>query len=80
MARVGAVIVAAGEGRRFGGPKQFASLRGRQVLDWSLAAFEIHPRVDEIVLVLGETAASIFFGSMQRVAGVMSTMTGSAPR
>ncbi|MDD8025241.1 MAG: 2-C-methyl-D-erythritol 4-phosphate cytidylyltransferase [Acidobacteriota bacterium] len=56
MARVGAVIVAAGEGRRFGGPKQFAPLRGRPVLDWSLAAFEANPRVDAIVLVMGEAA------------------------
>jgi 2-C-methyl-D-erythritol 4-phosphate cytidylyltransferase len=56
MSRVGAVIVAAGEGRRFGGPKQFALLRGRAVLDWSLAAFEANPNVDAVVLVLGDEA------------------------
>jgi 2-C-methyl-D-erythritol 4-phosphate cytidylyltransferase len=52
MSRVWAVVVAAGEGRRFGGPKQFAALRGRPVLDWSLAAFEANPFVDSIILVL----------------------------
>jgi 2-C-methyl-D-erythritol 4-phosphate cytidylyltransferase len=52
MSRVWAVVVAAGEGRRFGGPKQFAALRGRPVLDWSLAAFESSPHVDAVVLVL----------------------------
>jgi 2-C-methyl-D-erythritol 4-phosphate cytidylyltransferase len=31
-----AVVVAAGSGLRFGAPKQFATLRGRSVLDWSL--------------------------------------------
>lgn len=33
-----AVVVAAGSGTRFGGPKQFEPLRDRRVIDWSLAA------------------------------------------
>ncbi len=33
-----AIVVAAGSGARFGGPKQFEPLRGRRVIDWSLAA------------------------------------------
>jgi 2-C-methyl-D-erythritol 4-phosphate cytidylyltransferase len=36
--RVSAIVVAAGEGRRFGRPKQFALLGGRRVLDWSVDA------------------------------------------
>jgi len=56
MSRVAAVIVAAGEGRRFGGPKQFASLRGRPVLEWSLRAFENNPYVDAVVVVLADPA------------------------
>jgi 2-C-methyl-D-erythritol 4-phosphate cytidylyltransferase len=78
MARVGAVIVAAGEGRRFGGPKQFALLRGRQVLDWSLAAFEVHPRVDEVVLVLGETARGA--GAAARYPKIGSVVRGGERR
>ena len=33
-----AIVVAAGRGDRFGGPKQYEPLAGRRVLDWSLAA------------------------------------------
>lgn len=33
-----AIVVAAGSGTRFGAPKQFEHLRGRRVIDWSLAA------------------------------------------
>lgn len=32
------VVVAGGEGRRFGGHKQFAELAGRRVLDWAVSA------------------------------------------
>ena len=31
-----AIVVAAGQGRRFGQPKQFAALGGRPVIEWSL--------------------------------------------
>lgn len=47
-----ALIVAAGAGRRFGGAKQFAYLKGQPVLEWTLARFESHPGVQRIVLVL----------------------------
>ncbi len=47
-----AVVLAAGEGKRFGKAKQFALLKDRAVLCWSLEAFQDHPQVDEIVLVL----------------------------
>jgi 2-C-methyl-D-erythritol 4-phosphate cytidylyltransferase len=36
--RVWAIVVAAGAGSRFGGPKQYEDLGGRRVLDWSLDA------------------------------------------
>jgi 2-C-methyl-D-erythritol 4-phosphate cytidylyltransferase len=49
---VTAVIVAAGEGRRFGGLKPYALLKGKTVLDWCLGTFNKHDRVDEIILVL----------------------------
>ena len=47
-----AVIVAAGEGRRFGGPKPFALLGGRPLLERCVASFEGHEAVGAIVLVL----------------------------
>jgi len=52
MRKVSAIIVAAGEGRRFGSSKQFALLRGKSVLDWCLEKFETNRKVKEIVLVL----------------------------
>ncbi len=52
MRRVAAVILAAGEGRRFGAAKQFAVFREKLILDWSIEAFELHDSVDDIILVL----------------------------
>ncbi|MGA8295996.1 MAG: 2-C-methyl-D-erythritol 4-phosphate cytidylyltransferase [Acidimicrobiales bacterium] len=47
---VWAIVVAAGEGRRFGGPKQFERLSGRSVVEWSVGS--ARAAVDEVVLVL----------------------------
>jgi 2-C-methyl-D-erythritol 4-phosphate cytidylyltransferase len=52
MNKVTAIIVAAGEGRRFGVSKQFALLGGKPVLDRCLDIFEAHKKVAAIVLVL----------------------------
>lgn len=52
MSRTAAIVVAAGAGKRFGEPKQFAYLRGKPVLEWTLERFEAHPEVDAIALVL----------------------------
>ena len=54
MNKVSAIIVAAGEGKRFGAAKQFAQLKGKTVLDWSLEKFEDHESIDSIILVLGQ--------------------------
>ncbi|HEX2040568.1 MAG TPA: 2-C-methyl-D-erythritol 4-phosphate cytidylyltransferase [Acidimicrobiales bacterium] len=48
--RVWAIVVAAGRGDRFGGPKQYAPLDGRRVLDWSLDA--CRATCDGVVLVV----------------------------
>jgi molybdenum cofactor cytidylyltransferase len=54
--RVGALVLAAGEGRRFGGTKQLAELDGRPLLEHALAAVTgISPRV----VVLGHAAGEI---------------------
>lgn len=54
--RVWAVIVAAGEGRRFGGasPKQFADLAGKPMLLHAIAPFRDHPNIEGVTLVLPE--------------------------
>jgi 2-C-methyl-D-erythritol 4-phosphate cytidylyltransferase len=64
MKFVAAIVVAAGEGRRFGAAKQFARLGGRSVLEWSLAAFENHPSIGEIVLVLPDEALGPHFAAL----------------
>ena len=40
MSGVTAIIVAAGEGERFGSAKQFSLLGGKTVVDWCLEKFE----------------------------------------
>jgi 2-C-methyl-D-erythritol 4-phosphate cytidylyltransferase len=52
---VGAIIAAAGVGRRFGeGDKLFAPLAGRSLIAHTLMAFEVCRAVDATVLVLAE--------------------------
>lgn len=53
--KVTAIVLAAGRGRRMGTeiPKQYLKIRGREVLYYSLKAFE-ESAVDEIILVTGE--------------------------
>ncbi len=45
------IVVAAGSGERFGGPKPYVGLGGRRVLDWSLA--DARSVADGVVLVVG---------------------------
>jgi 2-C-methyl-D-erythritol 4-phosphate cytidylyltransferase len=52
MSGTSAIIVAAGAGMRFGEPKQFAYLRAKPVLEWTLERFQAHPEVEAVVLVL----------------------------
>ena len=49
-----AIIVAAGEGNRAGGkvPKQWRTIAGKLVIDWSVDAFKNHDLVDFVVVVL----------------------------
>lgn len=50
MASTWVIVVAAGSGSRFGGPKQYAPLLGRRVVDWSLEA--ARSVADGVVLVV----------------------------
>ena len=49
-----AIIVAAGKGNRAGGkvPKQWRTLAGKLVIDWSIDAFKNHSLVDFVIVVL----------------------------
>lgn len=50
------VVVAAGGGHRFGGPKQFAQIKGRALVDWSVDG--ARSVADGVVLVLPAEAAA----------------------
>jgi 2-C-methyl-D-erythritol 4-phosphate cytidylyltransferase/2-C-methyl-D-erythritol 2,4-cyclodiphosphate synthase len=52
--RVTAIIAAAGAGRRLGGhvPKQFLDIDGRSLVERSVAAFDAHPAVHDLIVVV----------------------------
>ena len=56
---IGGIILAAGEGRRFGGAKQLARLDGRPLIEHALAAMLAVPALDPVVVVLGAHADRI---------------------
>ena len=62
--RITAVIVAAGKGRRFGGLKHEANLAGRPVLERTLEAFDSHPEITDLLLVLNPTESSADYTSL----------------
>ena len=83
-----AIIVAAGRGTRAGGgvPKQWRPLAGRTVIAYTLAAFEQHPAVGQIVLVVhpddvanapwpADTDAEIVPGADTRRGSVLAGLT-----
>lgn len=61
--KTAALILAAGESRRFGAPKQLADWRGRPLLEYVAGRAAEWPRVDEVYAVLGAQAERI----MERV-------------
>jgi molybdenum cofactor cytidylyltransferase len=57
---VGGLVLAAGEGRRFGATKQLAELRGRPLLEYALEAMAgVSPRVVVLGHAAGEIAAQV---------------------
>lgn len=61
MSNVTAIIVAAGEGKRFGSSKPYAVLKGKRILDHSLETFDRHPGIFDIILILREIGQKAFF-------------------
>jgi len=75
MEAVWVIVVAAGEGRRFGAAKQYAPLAGRRVLDWSLAA--ARTVADGVVLVVPPDRADDAEPLADAVAPGAATRSGS---
>lgn len=51
-----AVILAGGSGSRLGSdvPKQFLEVCGKSIMEYSIEAFETHPQIDRIIIVIKE--------------------------
>ena len=68
---IAGVVLAAGSGSRFGGPKQLAELDSRPLLEHALRAVEAVPAIERIVVVLGaradEVRAGVDFGASEVV-------------
>jgi 2-C-methyl-D-erythritol 4-phosphate cytidylyltransferase len=75
MGAVWVIVVAAGEGRRFGAAKQYAPLAGRRVLDWSLDA--ARTVADGVVLVVPPDRAGDAEPQADAVAAGAATRSGS---
>ena len=58
---IAGLVLAAGEGRRFGSAKQLAPLHGRPLLEHAVAAMASAP-LDEVVVVLGARADEVRAG------------------
>ena len=81
--RIGAVILAAGAGTRFGGDKLAVKLGGVPVWQRSYLAYLNHPEIDEVVVVCSETnytaikavvgeAAEVILGGDTRTASTIA--------
>ena len=85
-----AVIVAAGRGQRAGGgvPKQWRQLAGTQVATRALKAFETHPIISQIVLVVNpddvdlvqQDGAKLVHGGASRSASVLAGLHAVDPK
>ena len=60
---IGGLILAAGEGRRFGGTKQLAELHGRPLLEHAVESMLSVPAVQPVIVVLGHDADAIRAGT-----------------
>ncbi len=61
--KIAAVIVAAGKGRRFRKniKKQYYPIKGKQIIVWTINAFDRNNRIDEIIIVVEKRDKEYFF-------------------
>ncbi|MFD0905503.1 2-C-methyl-D-erythritol 4-phosphate cytidylyltransferase [Actinomadura sediminis] len=74
--RTVAVVLAGGVGARLGAgrPKQLLEIGGRPILARAVAAFDAHPRIDEVLVVMASghlRAAAAIVAPFGKVAGVV---------
>ena len=73
MTTATALIVAAGRGRRVGGPlpKQYRPLHGRAVLDHSVRRFAAHPGIDRVRVVIDPADRPLYDEAVRPGAGAL---------
>ncbi|MEK6778029.1 MAG: 2-C-methyl-D-erythritol 4-phosphate cytidylyltransferase [Candidatus Deferrimicrobiota bacterium] len=81
-AKVVAIVVAGGAGRRMGGevPKQFLPLGGRPILDRTISALAASPAIDGILLALPPGIPGEARDSFRRMPKVLGVVDGGAER
>jgi 2-C-methyl-D-erythritol 4-phosphate cytidylyltransferase/2-C-methyl-D-erythritol 2,4-cyclodiphosphate synthase len=76
-----AIIVAAGNGSRIGGlPKQYRKIAGQPMLRHSVEAFLAHPRVDTVVIAIGEGQKHLADEALAGLSAVEYVIGGSERR
>jgi 2-C-methyl-D-erythritol 4-phosphate cytidylyltransferase / 2-C-methyl-D-erythritol 2,4-cyclodiphosphate synthase len=82
LAKVAAVIVAAGRGYRAGGdmPKQYRALAGEPVIRPTLAAFLSHPQIDAVQPVIHPDDEAIFQAATAGLERLLPAVPGGATR
>ncbi len=75
-----AVVLAAGKGERFRGAKQRTELEGKPLLLYSLEAFQNHPRIDGIVLVVPEKELDAYRLFAERLDRIKAVVAGGSTR
>lgn len=71
--KIVALIVAAGSGERFGGavPKQYLPLMGKPVLRWSIDAFQNHPMISDVRVVIHPEHRNLFKNAAPEITPVI---------
>ncbi|MCW8924628.1 MAG: 2-C-methyl-D-erythritol 4-phosphate cytidylyltransferase [Xanthomonadales bacterium] len=79
--RVHVLVPAAGRGSRYGGAvlKQYLPIKGRAVLARSIMAFQFHPLISTITVVLAEDD-QLFESAVGTLAAAVETVTGGDTR
>jgi 2-C-methyl-D-erythritol 4-phosphate cytidylyltransferase len=79
--KVHALIPAAGQGARYGGAvlKQYLPIRGRAVLAHSIRAFQFHPMIASITVVIADND-QLFESAVGSLAAAVKTVIGGETR
>lgn len=83
IARVAAIIVAAGRGERAGraeGPKQYRMLGGEAIIARTLKNFLEHPAIERIVIAIHKDDADLFAAAVGDLPPTVSTAIGGKTR